>query len=161
MNSLFIAVVMQACLSAAESDDYVAAQREAEKGKPLVVLVGTEWCPPCQTMKNSVIPQVRKRGLLRRVAFAIVNPDRNKRLARQITGGTTSIPQLVMYRKTSKGWKRRKLVGGQSVKNVENFINEGLAQDATEEKSAKSGDSRQSDPDQNRRGSLASTPSSR
>ena len=161
MNSLFIAVVMQACLSAAESDDYVAAQREAEKGKPLVVLVGTEWCPPCQTMKNSVIPQVRKRGLLRRVAFAIVNPDRNKRLARQITGGTTSIPQLVMYRKTSDGWKRRKLVGGQSVENVESFINNGLAQDAKEKKSAKTRDGRQSDPGQNRRGSLASTPSSK
>jgi len=53
------------------------------------------------------------------------------------------------------------LVGGQSVKTVESFINEGLAQDAKEKKAAKTRDSRPSDPEQNRRGSLASTPSSR
>ena len=73
---------------------------------------------PCQVMKKTVIPQVRKRGLLRKVAFAIVNPDRDRDLADQLTGGGP-VPQLVMYRKTTKGWCRQALVGGQSVEAVE------------------------------------------
>jgi len=63
----------------------------------------------------------------------VVNPDRDGELANQITGGGP-IPQLVMFRKTSKGWVRKKLVGGQSVETVEEFINEGLASDAADKK---------------------------
>jgi putative sterol carrier protein len=41
-----------------------------------------------------------------------------------------------MYRKTANGWRRQKLVGGQSVEAVEQFIKEGLAQDEVDKKSA-------------------------
>ena len=75
-----------------------------------------------------------RRGVFRRVAFAMVNPDQDAELAEQITGGGP-VPQLVMYRKTAKGWMRRKLIGGQSVEDVEAFIKEGLAADAAEKKS--------------------------
>ena len=96
-----------------------------ETGKPLVVMIGTDWCPPCQTMKKTVMPRVREGGLLRKVAFALVNPDREHELAEKLTGGGP-IPQLVMFRKKGNGWVRKKLVGGQSVEAVERFIKEGV-----------------------------------
>ena len=74
--------------------------------------------------------------MFRKVAFARVNPDQDAELAEQLTGGGP-IPQLVMFRKTSKGWMRKVLIGGQSVETVEEFIKEGLALDQAEKKAEK------------------------
>ena len=87
-------------------------------------------------MKRTILPRVREHGLFRKVAFAHVNPDEDAELANQLTGGGP-IPQLVMFRKTSKGWMRKKLIGGQSVETVEEFIKEGLALDKAEKKAEK------------------------
>jgi thioredoxin-like negative regulator of GroEL len=129
------ATFVQLTLLASGSDasaSYADAHREMNKtGKPLVVMVGTDWCGPCQTMKRSVLPKVREHGLFRKVSFAIVNADREQKLARQIIGGGP-VPQLVLYRRTHQGWFRRKLVGSQSVETVEKFIQEELAQDGAE-----------------------------
>jgi thioredoxin-like negative regulator of GroEL len=114
-------------VGAGEADSYATAhQTTMQTGKPMVVMVSTEWCAPCQMMKKTVIPQVRKRGLLRKVAFAMVNPDRDHELAEKLIGGGP-IPQLVMYRKTPDGWTRQVLVGGQTVEAVEQFIKDGVA----------------------------------
>jgi thioredoxin-like negative regulator of GroEL len=124
-----------------EAATYSEAHRVTEKtGKPMIVMIGTDWCSPCQMMKNTVLPQVRDHGLFRQVSFAVVNPDKDSNLATEITGGGP-IPQLVMFRKTRRGWVRRKLVGGQSVETVEEFIHDGLASDAAEKKGGKDGKS--------------------
>jgi thiol-disulfide isomerase/thioredoxin len=82
----------------AAPETYAEAHRTTVKtGKPMVVMVSTDWCPPCQVMKKKILPRVRQRGLLRKVAFAMVNPDRDGELAEKITGGGP-IPQLVMFR---------------------------------------------------------------
>jgi thioredoxin-like negative regulator of GroEL len=146
VTTMLYATMMQAALlltGADASDDaakpiegatYAEAQKTTEKtGKPLVIMVSTDWCPPCQTMKKTILPRVKAHGGLRRVTFAMVNPDQDGDLANEITGGGP-IPQLVMFRKTNKGWVRKKLVGGQSVEDVEQFINDGLASDAAEKK---------------------------
>lgn len=128
--------------SVAKDDSYDEARRvTTETGRPMVVMVGTDWCGPCQMMKKTILPRVREHGLLRRVAFALVNADRQRDLAEKLTGGGP-VPQLVMFRKTPEGWMRRKLVGGQSVEAVEEFINEGLAADAAENKHATPTDSK-------------------
>ena len=125
-------------LSKTAPKDYASArQATVATGKPMVVMVGTDWCPPCQNMKRTILPRVRQGGLLRKVIFAVVNPDRESQLAQQITGGGP-IPQLVMFRKSGKGWLRTKLVGGQTVEAVEEFISEGLAQDKAAKKKNRS-----------------------
>jgi len=138
MTLHFCATLVQLTLLASGTDisqSYADAHQETTKtGKPLLVMVGTKWCGPCQTMKRSVLPKLRRRGFFRKVSFAVVNADHQQKLARQITGGGPW-PQLVMYRKTRKGWFRRKLIGSQNVKTVEQFINEGLALDQTERNS--------------------------
>jgi thioredoxin-like negative regulator of GroEL len=141
MTALLLATIVQTAILATDAEavsvsheTYTEAhQTTTETGKPLVVMVSTDWCPPCQTMKKTILPRVREHGLLRKVAFAIVNPDRDKDLAEKITGGGP-IPQLIMFRKTADGWTRKKLIGGQSVESVEEFISEGLALDKAEKK---------------------------
>jgi thioredoxin-like negative regulator of GroEL len=141
MTSMLLATIVQTVIMATgveakpvSVESYAEAHRATtETGKPLVVMVSTDWCPPCQTMKKTILPRVREHGLLKKVAFATVNPDHDSELAEKLTGGGP-IPQLVMYRKTASGWMRQKLVGGQSVETVEQFINEGLSQDKAEKK---------------------------
>ena len=107
-------------------DTYAEARRQVtETGRPMVVMVGTDWCGPCQAMKKTILPKVREHGLLKKVAFALVNADKDSDLAKELTGGGP-VPQLVMYCKKDGVWKRRKLIGGQSVEQVEQFIKEGL-----------------------------------
>ena len=139
MTSVLCAAVLHSALILAGTDTvgaetYAEAHRSTvETGKPLVVMVGTDWCQPCQTMKRTVLPRLRERGFFKKIAFALVNPDRDGKLAEELIGGGP-VPQLVMFRKTSKGWMRRKLVGGQSEEAVEQFIKEGLAADEKEKK---------------------------
>ena len=53
--------------SAASGETYAEARRLTERtGKPMVVMVSTDWCPPCQVMKKTILPRVRQRGLLRK-----------------------------------------------------------------------------------------------
>jgi thiol-disulfide isomerase/thioredoxin len=140
MTLTLCAVVMQSVLMATPADTtetYAEARREiVETGRPMVVMVSTDWCGPCQAMKRNILPKLREHGLFKRVAFAQVNADRDSELAKELTGGGP-VPQLVMYRKTDKGWLRRKLIGGQSVEKVEQFIKEGIAMNETDHKSEK------------------------
>ncbi len=130
MTSLTLSILLQATLVAAApqapASQYTIAYRQSEQtGQPLVVLVGAEWCPGCVTMKSSVIPQLKRRGVLSRVAFAHVNTDREQSLAGKLMSGG-AIPQLLMYYRTADGWQRRQLTGAQSVQAVESFLDEGV-----------------------------------
>jgi thiol-disulfide isomerase/thioredoxin len=127
MTSMTLAVILQAaCLSTGANKTYAEAHRDnAETGRPLVVLVGADWCPACRDMKNSALPQVEKDGVLAKVAFAVVNTDRDGELAHKLMQGS-SIPQLIMYRKTNGGWMRQSLVGSQSPGQIESFIKQAL-----------------------------------
>ena len=95
MTNLSFAAVLCASVLSADVDSYSNAHRESAKGKPMLVFIGTDWCGPCQAMKTSVLPEIRRRGLLSKVAFAIVNPDRDPKLAKQLTGGGRSVPARV------------------------------------------------------------------
>lgn len=125
MRKFYLAAV--ACISLVASavkaaDTYETAYKSAqETGKPLVVLIGADWCPACQSMKTSVMPKLEQGGKLKDVAFATVNIDHQPRIGRSMMEGN-SIPQLVIYTKTADGWKRERLIGGQSADAVEKFL---------------------------------------
>lgn len=124
--SLALATVLQASVASAGAASYAEAyQAMNQTGRPIVILVGAEWCPGCQVMKSTTMPQVQRQGGLDGVAFAQVNTDREGALAQQLMGGG-SIPQLIMYHQTPAGWSRRALVGAQSPAAVQQFINQGL-----------------------------------
>ena len=96
MMTLLLAVLLAADPSAPAPESYEAVYQSAMKtGKPVVVFVSTDWCPPCITMKKTILPKVREHGLFRKVAFAFVNPDHRQKLAQTITGGGL-IPQFIV-----------------------------------------------------------------
>ena len=126
MTTISLAIILQTATLGATTHSYADARaKTSETGKPLVVLVGADWCPACQTMKNTAMPQVARRGALNKVAYAVVNTDHQSDLAHKLMRGG-SIPQLVMYRETPTGWHRESLVGAQDPAAIEAFINRGL-----------------------------------
>ena len=121
MSSIAIAL-LQASLLASAGQSYDEAHRvHAETGRPLVILVGADWCPACNTMKQSVIPQAQRQGVLQGVALAVVNTDQQPALARKLMRGG-SIPQLIVYHKSGTGWQRRELIGAQSVGAIQQLV---------------------------------------
>jgi thiol-disulfide isomerase/thioredoxin len=119
MTGITLSLAMQAALLTSGSDPYSQAYHAAQtNGQPLVVLVGTDWCPGCRTMKQGVLPRLTGRGKLRNVNFCHVNSDDNWNLASKLLVGDT-IPQLVVFTKTPEGWKREQLVGAKPEEQVE------------------------------------------
>lgn len=122
MMQLSLNILLQALALAASNHDYTTAFRDSEQtGKPLVVLIGADWCPGCRTMKQSSMPEVQKRGGLDNVAYAVVNTDQEHQLAGKLMQGS-SIPQLVLFQKTEAGWKRKQLTGAHSAGDIQAFI---------------------------------------
>ena len=132
MISLTLASILCLPLAATPSETYGEAHKaNRQTGFPMVVLVGAEWCPACQHMKTQIVPQMRQRGLLKRIAFALVDLDQETELGHDLTAGGP-IPQLILFRRTHKGWTQRKLIGGQSLQTVEELITEEVAANETE-----------------------------
>jgi len=148
VNGLALLAVLQTSLllGAGPTDGAVpyavARQKMEQTGTPMLVMVSAEWCAACRQMKTTVIPQVQRRGLLGRVMFTVVDLDREPELGRALTDGGP-IPQLVLYRKSPRGWFRRRLVGGQSPATVEKMIRDALAAQTSEngEQNTAGGDS--------------------
>ena len=126
INLTCTAILHAALLSTGGATYTEAHQLNQQTGRPLVVLIGADWCPHCRVMKQSTLPQVAQRGLLGKVAFAEVNSDHEGALAHQLMAGGP-IPQLIMFRKTADGWQRSSLVGSRSLGEIESFLQQGLA----------------------------------
>lgn len=101
---------------------YADAYKKAKKeNKPFVAIVTATWCPPCQAMKNDSIPQLKKNGGLEGVIVALVDVDKEKVLASQLTQGS-GIPYVVVFEKKGKSWNRRSAAGYQSPLALKSFI---------------------------------------
>lgn len=122
MTGLALSFMMQTALLAAGPQTYQEAYKQAEaNGQPILVLVGADWCPGCRTMKGAVMPRMQQGGMLKGVNFALVNSDANANLATHLMRGS-SIPQLVVYAKTAKGWHREQITGATSEESVVQLI---------------------------------------
>jgi len=125
MSSLALNVLLQATMlstGANAESSYADAYRESmESGRPLVVLVGADWCPACRQAKTAVLPALQRRGTLKDVAFATVNTDHQRSLANKLMQGN-SIPQLIVYTRSGDTWQRKDLIGGISISSVESLI---------------------------------------
>lgn len=126
MLGITLAVLLQASVVGEARTDYTTAFKAAEEtGKPMLVLVGTDWCPACVTMKQSVIPRLQRAGRLRGVVYTEVDADAQPRIANRIMSGG-GYPQLALYRKTKDGWRRQLLVGAQSESTIETLVDRAL-----------------------------------
>lgn len=122
MTGTIAALVMHTVLMAPGAKPYAEALKDSQtQGKPLLVLVSAPWCPACQVMKNSVLKPMEDKGELKHIEWATVNIDNEAQLARQFMKGS-SIPQLIMFEKTEKGWRRTHFVGAQSAHKIEALV---------------------------------------
>lgn len=127
MLGVTLAILLQAAVTGDTTTDYNTAFKSAnETGKPMLVLVGTDWCPACVTMKQSVMPRLLRAGRLSGVVYTEVNADAQPTIARKIMSGG-GYPQLAMYRKTKDGWKRQILIGVQSESTIETLVDRAIA----------------------------------
>jgi thioredoxin-like negative regulator of GroEL len=110
-----VSLVLQASFLVTGAQTYEQAYEETQaSGKPLVVLVGADWCPGCVSMKSGVMPRLHSGGYLRNVNYAHVDADSQEQLAGQLMQGS-SIPQLVIFSQSDDGrWHRELLVGATS-----------------------------------------------
>ncbi len=127
MYGVALSFVLQAAMLSSGAEAYEEAyQKSTEKGTPLLVLVGADWCPGCVTMKQGVLARLRERGRLHRVNYTTVNLDENSELAGKLMQGGT-IPQLIVFTKTDKGWHREQITGATGEETVESMIDKALA----------------------------------
>ena len=124
--TLLLAFAMLALLAdsalAQKPVNYKTAYKRAQAGdKPLLVLVTAEWCPPCQMMKKSTIPELLKRDAFKGCHWATVDYDSENKLAQQLIGDR-GVPQLLMYEKRNGKWVRRYLTGYKQAHTVEAFV---------------------------------------
>ena len=120
--ALFAVLLGQGSGEGEEQLGYEAAYRKAqEEKKPLVVLVGAEWCPACKTMKAETIETMKKAGELKEVVYTQLDKDAHPELAEQVMQGKT-LPQIVVFSEGESGWKRFSLTGMQTPRRVKELI---------------------------------------
>lgn len=102
--------------------DYTTAYNRCQNGdKPMLVLVTATWCPPCQRMKNSVLPELLASSMLEHINFAMVDYDQETALAQQLIGDR-GVPQLILFQKVENRWIQRYVAGYQSLPEIVDFL---------------------------------------
>ncbi len=99
----------------------VAYKKAQEEKKPLLVLVGADWCVACRTLKADTIAPMTKAGQLKDVIITHVDKDKNPELAAQVMKGNI-LPQIVVFSEADSGWKRFSLTGMQTERRVKELI---------------------------------------
>ena len=56
MTGIALAAMLQLSVVSADASYAEAHKAMMETGRPMVILVGAEWCPACRTMKQDVTP---------------------------------------------------------------------------------------------------------
>ncbi|RMF39429.1 MAG: thioredoxin [Planctomycetota bacterium] len=101
---------------------YEAAFQKADReNKPLLIMVGAPWCASCQIMKRETLETMHRDGELKDVVFTFVNRDERPELAEKLLRGQT-LPQIIVYKKSSGAWKRFSVVGMQSVGRMRELL---------------------------------------
>lgn len=91
--------------------------------KPLVVVVGAEWCNSCNVLKKNIMPKILEKFSRRHFNYAEIDADENQPLARKILIGD-SIPQTVIYYKYNGEWKSKRWIGLFKETEIEDKLNE-------------------------------------
>lgn len=123
MNPHALVIALQLCLASWSSQGYDKAYHQSlESGKPLLVLVGADWCGACQVMKRRVMPKLDEEGALRDIHCTELNLADDQELANRISRVNT-IPCLILFTKTENKWQKSELVGMHNQKAVKAFLN--------------------------------------
>lgn len=105
---------------------YEEAYEAANKSKkPMLVLVGAEWCPACRSLKQTTLPQLLRDGKLAGVSYTVVDVDQMPKLSSQFLRPGI-IPQLFLWSPLSDGWSETYLQGVQTPDDIVKMVRAGL-----------------------------------
>ena len=122
MLQVGLALLMAVATGSQQPLDYEAAFAKAQdEQKPLMILVGARWCASCQVMKRETIEPMIHTGELDQVVLTYVDKDERPELAEQLMKGDT-LPQIIVFTKSSGNWKRLSLTGMQSEKRMAELL---------------------------------------
>lgn len=125
MVSVFFAVALSLVASDHEAKlTYTAAyEKSVSERKPLLVVVGAQWCPACNVLKDTTIRSLQQTGELSDVNVAVVDRDAEPELAEQLMEDEKMIPQIIVFSQSDTGrWHRRKLTGFQPAQPIRSLI---------------------------------------
>jgi thioredoxin-like negative regulator of GroEL len=109
---------------------YEAAYRQAQQEhKPLLILVGAEWCAACKTLKAQTIEPMQSSGKLENVIVTVVDKDLRPDLAEKLMDGKM-LPQLVVFSEGAEGWKKFSVTGIQTESRIKELLNKAAAETA-------------------------------
>lgn len=98
--------------SIAFGQSYERGLAKAEStNSPLVIVVTTQWCGPCKALKAEI--ETMRKAELRNAVVVYIDAEADPDLAKQLMDGTT-VPQVIMYRRTNGIWRRVRAVGLQT-----------------------------------------------
>ena len=122
MNPHALVIVLQMSLVSWNAQGYDKAYHQSlESGKPLLILVGADWCGACQVMKTRVMPQLQKQGVLKDIHCSEINLSHEEELANRISKVST-IPCIILFTKTDDKWEKCELIGMHNQKKVKEFL---------------------------------------
>lgn len=123
MVSVVLAILLSGVTSENSHKDYESAYKEAVSAKkPLMVVIGADWCPACKVLKSTTIKPMVQTGELDQVSVALIDKDADPELVEKLTKGEKMLPQIIMFTQTDDGWQRRKLMGYQPKQPVRNLV---------------------------------------
>ena len=122
MFNMLASILSVAMISLASLNTDPLSYREAiaageKEGKPVVIVVGSSWCGPCQRLKQTIMSMND-----RTVILAYVDIESDKEAASALMEGST-IPQLIIYRKDHIGWRRVRTIGIATKERVTEMLN--------------------------------------
>ncbi|MEM6978212.1 MAG: thioredoxin family protein [Planctomycetota bacterium] len=107
----------------ADQNYTLAYKKSVEEEKPLMVVVGAEWCPACDVLKKTTIKNMEQTGELDQVSVAVVDRDEEPELANELLKNEKMIPQIIFFHKNADGrWSRNQLKGYQPVQPVRSLL---------------------------------------
>ena len=122
MNPHALVIALQLCIVSWNAQEYDQAYRKSiESGKPLLVLVGADWCGACQVMKKKVLPQLQQDGILKDIYVTEIDLGEDADLVNRFSKVKT-IPCLILFTKSDQKWERRELTGMHGQKSVKAFL---------------------------------------
>lgn len=122
MLHLAMALMFAATNASDKPLQYEDAFAKADKEeKPLLIIVGAQWCASCQIMKKETMQPMKDSGALDKVVVTYIDKDKRPELAEKLMRGPT-LPQVVVYSKNTGSWKRYSVTGMQSKKRVAELL---------------------------------------
>ena len=80
-----------------------------------------QYAPRIERPVRMKIPELQRDDGLAHVVFTTVNMDEKPTLAQRLLRGS-SVPQLVLFTQSAKGWRRARLTGVQTPQAIRRFI---------------------------------------